>query len=176
MKTQSLLWFAGLMLLSSMVAAQIYKTVDKDGRVIYSDSPKNDNAEPVHLRSINTVAGETRHQPAPEQRQSQPQEAVAYEIEIVSPRDKAFVPVSQRDLPVAVRLNKPLEEGDLLVYFLDDEMIEETTNSNILISNPWRGVRVVRVEVINTHGQLLGTSAPVSVSLMRPPVRNPAPR
>lgn len=162
------LWSSGAM-------AEIYKTVDKDGRIIYSDSPKSDNTEKVQLRSINTLPSEARTPPPSEPVASYPvEEEIPYELEIVSPRNNLVIPVGQRDLPIAVRLNQPLRSDHLLAYYLNDQLVDETSATNILIPEIARGIYVIRVEVIDADGQLLGTSEPVSVSLIRPKPPKPA--
>lgn len=165
-----------LLSLAPWVVADVYKTVDKDGRVIYADKPKNDNAKKVELREINTVPGA---QPLPESTpvesfQSQPA-AMSYQIEIISPRNELIIPVGQRDLAIAIKVEPELQPDHLLVYFIDGELLEETSMTNIIVKDVPRGSHNLVVEAIDANGQSLGTSAPVSVSLMRPIVKKPAP-
>jgi len=99
-----------LLLLAPLAMAEIYKTVDKDGRTVYTDKPKTENAEKVELRGINTVPGA---QPLPysspavsvESRQAQ----IDYKIDIISPRSDVTIPVGQRDLAIAVVLTPALQ-------------------------------------------------------------------
>ncbi len=165
-----------LLSLAPWVVADVYKTVDKDGRVIYTDKPKSDNAQKVELREINTVPGA---QPLPESTpvesfQSQPA-AMSYQIEIISPRNELIIPVGQRDLAIAIKVEPELQPDHLLVYFMDGELLEETSMTNIIVKDVPRGSHNLVVEAIDANGQSLGTSAPVSVSLMRPIVKKAAP-
>lgn len=157
--------------------SDVYKTVDKDGRVIYTDKPTSDNAQKVELREINTVPSPP---PLP---QSTPVEsfqsqtaAISYKIGIISPRNELIIPVGQRDLAIAVKVEPKLQPGHLLVYFMNGELLEETEMSNIIVKDAPRGTHTLVVEAIDTNGQSLGTSAPVSVSLMRPIAKKPAPQ
>lgn len=165
-----------LLSLAPWVVADVYKTVDKNGRVIYTDKPKSDNAQKVELREINTVPGA---QPLPESTpvesfQSQPA-AMSYQIEIISPRNELIIPVGQRDLAIAIKVEPELQPDHLLVYFMDGELLEETSMTNIIVKDVPRGSHNLVVEAIDANGQSLGTSAPVSVSLMRPIVKKAAP-
>lgn len=164
-----------LVLIAPAVMADVYKTVDKDGRVIYTDNPKDENAKKVELREINTVQGA---QPLPQSTpvdsfNSQPA-AVNYQINIISPRNDVSIPVGQRDLAIAITLQPALEAGHLLVYFLDGELLEETTANNIIVKDVPRGTHTLVVEAINQDGQSLGTSAPVIVNVIRPNIHNNA--
>lgn len=165
-----------LLSLAPWVVADVYKTVDKDGRVIYTDKPKSDNAQKVELREINTVPGA---QPLPESTpvesfQSQ-SAAMSYQIEIISPRNELIIPVGQRDLAIAIKVEPELQPDHLLVYFMDGGLLEETSMTNIIVKDAPRGSHNLVVEAIDANGQSLGTSAPVSVSLMRPIVKKAAP-
>lgn len=160
-------------LLMNICAAEVYKTVDKDGNVVYSDSPKAGNAEKIELRELNTVP------PAPttyssEYSESAPPELMSYQINIISPSNNLIIPIGQRDLAIAVSLDQPLQAGHLLVYYMDGDMIEETMMTNILIKEVMRGSHQITVEVMDESGQSLGISEPVTVNLMRPIIPKPA--
>jgi hypothetical protein len=165
-----------LVLMAPFAQAEIYKTVDKDGRVVYTDKPKTENAEKIELRETNIVPGA---QPLP---QSVPADSYVsreastnYQIAIISPRTDVIIPIGQRDLAIVVNVNPSLAEGHLLVYFMDGELLEETSMSNIIIKDAPRGTHTLVVEAIDSSGQSLGTSPPVSVSVMRPNIKKSAP-
>lgn len=165
-----------MLLTAPLALADVYKTVDKNGRVIYTDNPKDEKAQKVELREINTVPGPP---PVPQSTpadsfQSQPA-AISYQIKIVSPRNDLIIPVGQRDLGIAITVTPQLEDGHLLVYFMDGELLEETTQTNIIVKDAPRGIHTLAVEAIDADGRSLGTSAPVSVSLMRPIIKKAAP-
>ncbi len=164
-----------LVLLAPWAAAEVYKSVDKNGRVIYTDNPKDENAKKVELREINTVPGA---QPLPQSTSvdsfnSQPA-AITYDISIISPRNDVSIPVGQRDLAIAITIQPALEPGHLLVYFMNGELLEETTMNNIIVKDVPRGTHTLVVEAIDADGQSLGTSAPVIVNVIRPNIRNNA--
>lgn len=164
-----------LVLIAPWVVADVYKTVDKDGRTVYTDKPKTENAEKLQLREINTVPGA---QPLPQSSpvdsvQSQPA-ALNYKIDIISPRNDVSIPVGQRDLGIAVTVSPGLQGGHLLVFFMNGEMLEETTMGNIIVKDVPRGTHTLVVEAIDQNGQSLGTSAPVIVNVIRPNIKTNA--
>lgn len=164
------------MIVAPLVLADVYKTVDKDGRVIYTDTPDSDKAEKVELRELNTVPGPP---PLPVSTPvgsftSRPA-SISYKVEIISPRSEATIPVGQRDLAIALTLNSPLKPGHLLVYFINGELLEETTMTNIIVKDIPRGTHKLVAEVIDASGQSLGTSAPVTVNVIRPVIKKNAP-
>jgi hypothetical protein len=161
------------MLLMNICAAEVYKTVDKDGNVVYTDSPKSDNAEKIELRELNTVPpAPTTY--SPDYSNSARPALMSYKIDIISPSNNLIIPVGQRDLAIAISLDQPLQAGHLLVYYMDGDMVEETMMTNILIKDVMRGAHQITVEVMDESGQSLGMSEPVTVNLMRPIVPKPA--
>lgn len=165
-----------LLLVAPWVMADVYKTVDKDGRTVYTDKPKDDKAKKIELREINTVPGPP---PLPqstpvESVQAQPA-ALNYQINIISPRHELIIPIGQRDLAIAITVTPALEPGHLLVYFMDGELLEETRMNNIIVKDAPRGTHTLVVEAIDANGRSLGTSAPISVSVMRPVIKKTAP-
>lgn len=152
--------------------AQIYKTIDKDGNVVYSDSPRSDQAEELKLRELNTLPAQAvdRESDTGSQAANQPSN-VNYQISIVSPREEVVIPPGQRDLAVAVSLNPGLQADHLLVYYLDEELIQETQATSIVIQDPPRGGRSLRVEVIDQRGETLARSEPRQVNIIRPIVK-----
>jgi hypothetical protein len=167
---------AMMIFLAQVTVADVYKTVDKNGNVIYTDKPRAENSEKLKLREVNTVPGA---EPLPQSNpvssyDSQPA-ALNYQISIISPRSDVTIPVGQRDLAIAINLVPGLQEGHLLVYFMNGELLEETTANNIIVKDVPRGTHTLVVEAIDGNGQSLGTSAPTIVNVIRPNINNNAP-
>jgi len=169
-----------LMVVAWAASADVYKTVDKDGHVIYSDSPTTDKAQKVELREINTVPpAELMPNSTSMESSGVREEKITYSIEIVSPRADVTIPPGQRDLAIAVSMDRPLRGDHLLVYFMNGELLEETTMTSIVVKDVPRGSHTLVVEAIDESGQSLGTSAPVIVNVIRPtikPAASPKPK
>lgn len=171
-----ILWLLLWILVTPLTLAEVYKTVDKDGRTVYTDKPKNEKAEKVELREINTVPGAAPlPYSSPVESMDTRQAQIDYTLEIISPRQEAAIPVGQRDLAIAAVTSPPLQEGHLLVYFMNGELLEETTLNNIIIKDVPRGTHTLVVEAINADGQSLGVSPPVTVNVIRANPKKPAP-
>jgi hypothetical protein len=168
-----------LMLIAPWAIADVYKTVDKYGRVIYTDKPASEKAEKLELRDINTLPSPPPQglpQSAPVSTISTQSAITDYQLSIMSPRSDVTIPVGQRDLAIAINLQPALGDGHLLVYFMNGELLEETTMTNIIVKDVPRGTHTLVVEAIDANGRSLGTSAPVIVNVIRPVIRRPAPR
>jgi hypothetical protein len=156
---------------AQLAFAQVYKTVDKDGNVRYSDSPPSEQSESIKLPNINTLPADLQGQ-SYNNSSTVNEEVSGYQVEIISPRNEVVIPPGQRDLAVAVSVTPMLQSDHLVTYYLDDELVEETQATSIVIQNPPRGGRTLRVEVIDQTGEVLGQSEARTITIIRPTNRN----
>jgi hypothetical protein len=122
------------------------------------------------LPSINTVPAEEFVDPDELIRRS-PAQDLSYAIQIISPRNNVMISPEQRDLAIAINLNQPLKADHWLVYYMDDQLLEETKSTSIVIREVPRGGRTIYVEVISSNGKTLAQSESVTVNVMRPTVK-----
>ena len=172
MRTRLIL-IAGLLLVN-ISYADVYKTVDKQGRTVYTDQPMPDDtkAKIVTLPTINqlpsvepTVVMTNPDREAPE--------AINYNLEIITPESGTRLLADQRDLHISVSADNPLQEGHFFVYYMNGKSVRETTDPAITINEPPRGENKVYVEVMDNYGNSFGQSSSVIVYVMRPTVLRP---
>ena len=148
--------------------AEIYKTVDKKGRTVYTDLPPADvNAKAIELQKINTVP-KTESIPGLAPTQSAPTYNASYEVAITSPQNGYVLRPEDRSLSIMASLNQGLGDGDKFVYMIDGNSVEETTDTGITVDEPPRGEHSITVKVTNAKGDKLAESDPVSVIIQRP--------
>jgi hypothetical protein len=157
-----------VLLFAHPLAAEIYKTVDKQGRIVYTDQPPaNTQAKIVELPSINSLPP-TQVTPAYNTAPNAGALELHYQVNISSPVSGVTLQADERNLAVAVGLDQALQTGDMLAYFLDGVLLEKTTNLTITLVEPPRGEHKLHVEVMSKYGKSLGQSAPVTIVVMRP--------
>lgn len=167
-------------LCSGAVSAQsIYKTVDEQGRVSYSDKPPaNRNAqseeEQAELPPVNAIPEqpiERRGQREPSQRDRDAQ-TPDYQVRVLNPIPESSVPPGQRDLSIVATLNQSLEPEHELVYYMDGERLAQTRERQFLVQQIYRGSHIITVQVVDVDGRVLARSEPVTVHVHRPSVIN----
>lgn len=144
-----------------MALGQVYRWVDKDGTVHYSDVPHPD-AEELELSEPQTFDSGRPAAPRPaQQKPSGEEEARDYAlVQITRPMlDQTFWNVGGR-VPVAVNLEPALQRGDSLRLYLDDQPVEDfpSTGTSHVLSEVWRGSHTLRAEVVNASGQVQAQS------------------
>ena len=163
-----------LILLSASVQADVYKSVDENGEVMFSDQP-TPNAQRMKLPELPTykappVPGfSSSPKPAPA--------ASPYDsLKIVAPENDATIRDNQGVVRVQVALEPPLmsKQGHKIQFYLNGEphgMPVATTS--ISFSNLDRGTYTLTTSVVDASGAVLMTSDPVVFHLHRESVLNP---
>ena len=159
METRPILLLAGL-LVSTVFAAEVYKWVDDDGVVHYSDQPEP-GAEKIQVGESNTFTGR-RAQPRAEDSDEEQQEeqTVGYEsITVSSPGAEETLWNIDGVLNVTVSLSPALRPGhQVRVYF--DGTPQMVTGTSFQLEEVWRGVHNIQAEILDETGKLMIRSQP----------------
>lgn len=152
---------------------QVYKWVDEQGVVHYTDKPPSDGAQPAKLPALQTYKEGT----TPNLRKFDKPNAAATtegsaQLDIVTPaHDETF---RERTVPVAVMVTPQLKAGQKLIYLLDGVPASApTTQTSYALTEVDRGTHTVSVTVVDEAGNQYGSSAPVTVHVKPPTVDKP---
>jgi hypothetical protein len=155
-------------------AATLYRWVDAQGVVHYSDTPQP-GAEVMHVSGAQTYHGTPAPDAAPTAT-TPPKVAEPYKsctIAQPAPDSTLFAPES---VAISVQLSPGLHEGDQLSVQLDGQSLAPTTDNgtSFQITAPERGEHTVSAQVRGPDGAVLCNAPPVSFSIQRPSVNSPA--
>jgi len=162
-----LVWTTGL-------SAAVYKSIDAEGNVVYTDEPVG-NGKPLDLPPLSTI-------PAPKYTPSKPSAepgdaGTGYKnISIVAPTQDETLRDNTGAVPVSAGLEPALNvtAGDRFQYYLDGQTQGEPTASNqIVITNVDRGAHNVAVAVVDAEGNEVMRSSPVPFHLHRQSINFP---
>ncbi len=158
-------------------AAQIYKTVDKDGNVVFTDVPPSDKAGTVKLEEYN------RYQPiAPasntptasteanvEEAEDEAPETVYELISIATPIDDQAIRQNNGMVTVAVNTTPALDTaaGHKVRVLLDGVMMAEGSDASVLLENVDRGTHQLSAQITDANGEVLAQSASTTFHLLR---------
>ncbi|NKI35394.1 DUF4124 domain-containing protein [Wenzhouxiangella sp. XN79A] len=142
-------------------AQQIYKTVDENGNVVYTDQKPSDDAEPIPLPELTVVDPVDLGNPAVASDDDEP-EPRTIEMSIVSPlADEVIINTAYR-LDVEVEFDAELPRGVEIVYRIDGEERLTSRERSVTIDEVIRGPHTVSAELRTTDGRVLGRTEPVS--------------
>lgn len=155
--------------------ADIYQYKDKDGKVVFSDKPPSEadaaGVEEVQLGTTNSAQPPPHIPPATVSRE--PEEPRArYSSTITSPADGSTIPMGPGNFAVTAVLSPPLNSNERALLKMDGEPVgEPQRGSSWQLRNVFRGEHQLTLERYNASGQLVDTSVPVTVYVMRPSIR-----
>ncbi|NMH67168.1 DUF4124 domain-containing protein [Shewanella salipaludis] len=159
--------FLGLMFVACLAQATVYKWVDKDGKVHYSDEPKA-NAQVLELKE-NTQNAIALPSPAPDAGRrsatAMPDE-IHYQLNIASPAEEATIRNNNGDFELRVEVTPELAGQHLLALFMDGKLQGEPQRQSLFsLKNIDRGAHSLQVRVVTQNGKVLASSSPRKIFL-----------
>lgn len=172
------MWRKSLSLLVLLLAAEansdgeeIYKTVDKDGNVVFSDQPAG-KAEPVRVGRTNAMQPPAATSKPAGSAPAGEAGPVYDSVEITSPADGGTVTNPSGNILVRFTLAPPLRQGDSTRLLVDGMPGGIPADGGLLAPTTSRGEHRLEVQVLDAAGTVLATSAPVHVTVFRNPIRD----
>lgn len=157
-------------LLSTSSLAEIYKSIDKQGNVSYSDSPSS-SAEAVKLPPLPVLHIKPSPQiPALTKEKTAPSEALSpYQSLIIKKplNDEAFQS-SSGEINVALSMQPELFADDSIVITLDGRTVYQGTAGAMALNDVARGTHTLQASIVNKKGKALIQSKAVIFHLLKP--------
>lgn len=158
------------MALTTASAAEVYKTVDAEGHVVYSDK-KTPGAEIINTQSVPTYTPPTSvTQSAPVPQKTPPAAFKKYEkVEVVSPANEETIWDNEGNVQVNVNLvpNLQMDLNHKIRLFLNEDKIAEVASTQFQLANLDRGSFTLRAVVVDAQGREVGRSSPTNFHLRR---------
>lgn len=163
-----------LITFAAAASADVYRSVDEDGNIIYSDTP-SEGAEKIDLREAQTVES----QPGTESFQYEPPESDPppryKEVAITSPQNDESIRANSGNITIRMSVNPSLRPGDSLVLTMDGKEIASGRSTSVSLENVDRGTHSLSARVVGRDGKSLVSSDPVKFHLMRHSIQHPKP-
>lgn len=157
-------------LLGSVTAGTLYKKVNKDGSVEYSDQPFT-GAKPVEF----TINNQTQLPPLRRQQDSgrhTNSQATDYAISIQSPSPQQSIRSNSGDLTIMVQTTPALTRGLLVQLFINNAPHGKPSQHTVFkVKNIDRGEVKIKAQLITSYGNVLASSPEAIVYLHRATVR-----
>ena len=161
--------FTILVLLAVAASAEVYRSVDEQGNVTFTDKP-GPGAEPIEIKEAQTV----RIPPAPDidySPKKEPEKPYT-EVTILSPQNDQAIRDDAGSVTVNVGVKPGLQPADNMVLFLDGKEIMLGKAMAKAFSGLDRGTHTVRAAVKDANGKVQQSSSTVSFHLLRNSVLN----
>ena len=170
------LGFAG-----SPLTAQVYKTVDKDGNVTYTDQPPKDGSAPIKLREISVIEAPTySRKPAMDKESAAPEEGEEKSLKylrnhyrdfaIIAPKPEESLWPQEQAITVAWNTQNQLEFGMQVTVIIDGKEHITTPEQVIPVNGLERGSHTITANLKDAANRTIASTAPVTFFVRRPSV------
>ena len=168
-----------LWLVSSTASAQIYKSVDENGVVTFSDVPTavSSGKKPAVVKPnvTNSMPGLSPTIASPVAVMID--ESAARAVSIASPLNNATIPMGAGIFDATAELGAPLAEDELLALYLNDELVDSPrVNAIWTLTYVIRGPHTLQVRRLSRAGETISQSERVTLFVLRPSVLRATPR
>jgi hypothetical protein len=170
-----LLLLAGLTLSLAALPQEIYRWVDKDGIVHYSDQPGAQGAERVILVNPNTYEQEPSDLGAyaASGGEEEPEESPYTSLAIVQPTPDQVFFGADATVTVAVDLGGTLRPDHTLVFFVNGNRRAADGGAGLTLTGLERGSYFLRASVLDQAGNPVITSQQISFHVRQPSINTP---
>ena len=162
--------------LSLPAQAEIYRTVDENGNVVFTDIPPredDENAEQIIIENPNSFAVEEAI-PNTDAWIVEPEEGEEAEapfryqaLEIVSPVDDEPVRENAGNITIVTNLNPRLQRGHVARLLMDGSVVQEGPRASFSLANVDRGTHTISVEIVDENGDVLIRSSDSTFHMLR---------
>jgi len=149
---------------SCLSAETVYKSVDEEGNIIFTDKP-SENAEVIILQELQTIKNPNPGKFKPVPRQSK--EVPLYNTLIItSPADGSGIRNNAGNVSISVSLEPTLRSRHQIIIALDGKEISKGSAQTAAIQNVERGSHTITASVVDANDKSLKTTSS-SFSLLR---------
>lgn len=158
---------SGLLFSTVGISAEVYKKVNPDGSVEFTDAPKNEDATPVPLSPMSTFKATPAPPISSAPKASKPSAVKYSNVSITSPANEETIRDNAGNLTVTASVTPSLKSEHKMVLLDNGAAVSESTSGSFTLSNVDRGAHTLSIQVQDSAGKVLISSNPVTVYLHR---------
>ena len=159
-----------LLLLTTAAGAQVYRHVDENGNVTFSDRPQEPGDEELTVQQPNTsTPPPSNAYPKPPPKSKKEKETASYTVSITSPENETIIPRGPGNFSVSASVEPSLKSGHKLQLLMDGAPRQEPqAGTSWALTNVFRGEHSISVAVVDGEGKTLASSESIKVYVFRP--------
>lgn len=154
--------------------AQVYKTVDEHGNVVYTDQPPTPDAKPVQLRGLTVVPVPDPPTPKPVRARQGQADADGKvtdlgalrrgyrDFRLTQPLPEQMFAGTENMATVAWDTQYALQEGMRVIISVDGQAMAPTTDAVIQTERLDRGEHTVSAKLVDDRGRTVVSTSPVT--------------
>ena len=155
--------------------AQVYKHVDEQGNITFSDHATAAHTKPVTINTPNSLPPPVQHRATVKENPALTKESLKenYSISISNLSNDAVIPPGPGNFDVNVQVSPKLARGHRVQLWMDGKPVTAPQlNTLFKLSNVFRGSHQIHAVLINANNKIVNKSEPVLIHVFRPIKRN----
>ena len=154
---------------STSVLAEMYKWVDKEGNISYSDQPPFKGAKKLDPPQISTTPAVAVPEKKTTPKKTEEKLAKYSFFKITSPENDATIRDNNGNFTISMRSKPALNvaEGHYISVLLDGKAIQKQSSTTVNLSNIDRGTHKISAVIKNKNNQVLRKAKTITVHLHR---------
>ncbi|MBV1931997.1 MAG: DUF4124 domain-containing protein [Porticoccaceae bacterium] len=140
--------------IAKVSAGAVFKTVDEQGNVTFTDNPPADgDSREIKIRPINTQASTAPTGKIAEKKPEEEGKEVPYSASFITqPLNQSTVPPGQTEVVVQISLKPPLQTGHVVKLFHNGQARPPATSTRFTLTDLIRGEHKVRAQIFGVNG------------------------
>lgn len=157
---------------SNRPSKPIYKVVDKNGNISFSDQPQSQATE-IKLQDTNTVPKvTTRERANPKTTVTETSNKLSYKtLAITYPADGGAIANGLVPFNVNANISPKLQKGHILWLLINGQRHSSNTQSTIIVPSLDRGQHTLQLIITDSTNSTLKQSATSTINVLRPSIR-----
>ena len=145
---------------ATLMAATVYKTVDENGNVVFTDK-SSDDAEQIQLDDLQTIKNpNTRtYRPLPPKPEPMTESDFYQEFSIITPIVGEAYRNNAGNFTISFSLRPGLETGHRVLIMLNGKEVSGETALSVSLTGQERGMHSITAKVVNNQGKTLISTA-----------------
>ena len=158
----------------ALQAGEIYRHVDEQGNVTYTDEPPEKDSEPVELAPLPEVSipdadrNPTTTSPQQEENGNAQEEGLYKQVEIVEPEHDSAFWRGGGQVTIRARSEPALSDGHSYQLEFDGERGDTNRSGTFSLNNVNRGTHTIVVHILDSTGETITSSDTTRFTLHRP--------
>ncbi len=148
-------------------AQEVYRTVDEDGNVTFSDVAPKDDSEPLDLQQPNTYIAPELPVLTEDELPLEDEEAAYESLSITTPANDEAVRNNTGNVTLAAAVEPALASNHQIQFTLDGTVVGTGPFLSLALTNIDRGTHIVQAHILDSDNRILKSSAASTFHMLR---------
>jgi len=169
--------FAGIVTFAAFpLSAEVYRQVDAQGNVTYTDEPtEGTKAEKIKVKPVTTVTLpklDAVREPERLREQVEQEGSVYDTVRFLAPGDDEAFHSGSGDVEFRVTSSPSLRSNHMYEVTLDGQPVGQSSSGTVMVRNVFRGTHDASVNIVDNNGVTVKTGETITFTIHRPSVLN----